>query len=457
MKSRFTHSWRQTLGLWDAVSLVFGIVVGAAIFRAPTTVFAASGGIWQALVLWLAGGVLSLLGAFCYSELASTYPRSGGDYHYLTRAFGRWTGFQFAWTQLTAVFTGSIGAMAYTFADYARPMLDWPESANCWLAAAPIALLSVTNILGLIVGKTTQNVLTVSKFAGLAAVVVAGMASFDQRRITAAATGAGTDFGLALVFVLYAYGGWSHAAFVTSEVRDPQRNVPRALIFGISGIALLYLLVNAAYAIALGDRAASSESPAAETMRAVWGAPGERAVGLLVICSALGAINGMILTGARVYAALGADYPLLGWMGNWNAGRTAPVSSLIAQGGIALLMVFAVGTPAGRIALDSGLALFTGAAIPWERYHGGFDVLVAASAPMYWTFLLLTSLALFVLRWKDRELERPFRTPLYPIAPALFCASCGYMLYASLSYAGALALLGVVLVLTGSVIYAVGR
>src|SRR5215475_10555237 len=163
------------LGLWDAVSIIIGIVVGTSIFRSTATIFDNAGGPWTAMGLWVLGGVLAWCGAVCYAELATTYPRDGGDYEYLNRAFGRWCGFLFSWAQLATVISGNIAIMAYAFADYAARL--WPElkTAGVALAIGGVVVLSALNALGIVAGKLTQNILTGLKVVGLSAIVVAGV------------------------------------------------------------------------------------------------------------------------------------------------------------------------------------------------------------------------------------------------------------------------------------------
>jgi basic amino acid/polyamine antiporter, APA family len=450
------------LGLWDAVSIIVGIVVGTAIFRSSPLVFQNVAGPWHALGVWLLGGVLCVFGAFCYAELATAYPRNGGDYEYLSRAFGRPVGFLFGWAQLTVVLTGSIGAMAYAFADYGEGLWGLSAGSKAWIAAAVIVALSVTNLAGVIVGKWLQNILSIAKILGLGGVVFAGLVWGRDPALaeTAKAIGpmAGPGLGLALVFVLYAFGGWNDAAFVAAEVRDQKRNLPRALLIGIAGITVVYLLVNAAYLTVLGfQEARDTMTPAADVMRRALGPWGAKAISVLVMVSALGAINGMILTGARVYATVGEDHALFAALGRWNRKRGAPVAAIAAQALIALLLVVAVGTENGRAAIDACLRMLGVGALPWERYFGGFETLVAGTAPVFWSFFLLTGLALFVLRLKDPGRERPFPTPWFPLPPLVFSATCVYMLYSSLDYARWLALLGGAPIAVGAAVYCIQR
>lgn len=443
----------RSLGLWDSVSIIVGIVVGTAIFKTPQLVFANVTGPWQGLACWLLGGVLALVGALCYAELATTYPRMGGDYVYLTRAFGPWAGFLFGWAQLTVILTGSIGAMAYAFADYAIRLWDLGPGATVWLAMSAVALLTVCNLLGLVFGKAVQNLLSASKVLGLAAIVIAGLLGGGDASLSPAPI-TGPGFGLAMVFVFYAYGGWNDAAFIAAEVRDRDRNLPRALLVGTAGITVIYLLVNAAYLWGLGfEGLRASSAPAADVAALALGDPGRRAVSLLVMISALGAINGLILAGSRVHASLGSDHRVFARLAAWNA-KGAPVASLLAQSAVALLLILLVGTVAGRKGIDGILGLVGLAPLPWADYFGGFNTLVAGTAPVFWGFFLMTGIALFVLRHKDGKRPRPFALPLYPLEPVLFCAMCLFMLHAALSYARGLSLLGFALLLPGLLLYA---
>lgn len=441
------------LGLCDTVSIIVGIVVGTAIFRSAPTVFGTAGGPGRALALWLAGGALAWCGAVCYAELATTYPRDGGDYEYLTRAFGPWFGFLFAWAQLTAIVSGNIAIMACALADYALHLKPaWSERAAL-VAVAPVIALSALNMLGLVAGKWTQNVLTAVKVVGIAGIVAAGLwaAAADVARPQAAIGNSPTaNIGLALVFVLYAYGGWTHAAYVAAEVRDEERNLPRALMLGIAGITIIYLTVNAAYLAALGfDGARQTRTPAADVLELAIGPWGGRVISVLVMLSALGAINGMILTASRIYAVWGADYPALRWLAAWNRHTAAPVAAIIVQAAIAVALVLLVGTSTARAGIDRALAWIGLEAIRWGDFLGAFESLVACSAPIFWGLCLLTGIAVFVLRISDPTAERPFRVPLFPLPVLVFCTTCAFMLWAALDYAGWLTLIGILPLVVG--------
>jgi APA family basic amino acid/polyamine antiporter len=443
------------LGVWDGVSVIIGIVVGVSLYKAPAPIFGAAGGALAGMALWVAGGALSLVGALVYAELASTYPRSGGDYVYLSRAYAPWVGFLFGWAQLAAIVTGSIGAMAYVFADYAVALAGGGRPAP-WAALAIVGLTAL-NLFGVAFGRRVQNALTVAKVVGLAGILGAGVFAPGGPPPPAEPVGEAA-FGFAMILVLYAYGGWNDAAFVAADVREPRRNIVRVLLLGTGAVVGIYLLINAAYLAGLGfDGLRTSSAPAADVLAAALGPWGGRVMSALVMISALGAINGMVFTGSRVFASVGADHRAFAALGRWHPRLKVPVRAFLAQGGVALGLVLAVGTETGRALVDAAVGWVGPGALPWERFGGGFDTLVAGTAPVFWVFFLATGASLFVLRRRDAGIERPFRVPLYPWTPLVFCATCLFMLHASVSYAREIALLGVVPLLAGLPVYAWSR
>jgi amino acid transporter len=443
------------LGLWDAVSIIVGIVVGTGIFVLPEPIFSNVRGPWLGLLVWVAGGVLALIGALCYAELATAYPKTGGDYEYLTRAFGPWVGFSFGWAQLAVILTSSIGQMAFVFAYYAAEI--WPESGVPGFAVAAAVVLGLTllNLLGVFFGKTTQNVLTVVKILGLLGVLYVGFrhANPDLWQPSSPRDDIPLPWGsVAIILVLYTFGGWNDAAFVAAEVRDRRRNIPRALLLGVGLITLIYLLVNLAYLLCLGfDGAAGGRGPIGARLiaRSGWQF-GPQAFSALVMISALGAMNGLIFAGSRVYTRLGQDHSFFASLGRWHPRRRTPVWAMLVQALICLLYILVLGTTTGQAAINSiltGLRLQEETA--WQPTQG-FQMLVDCTAPVFWFFFFLTGVSLMVLRSKDPATERPFRVPLYPVVPLIFCAMCLYMLYSAITYrgwftapAGVLVLLGV--------------
>ena len=413
---------RQTLSVFDAVSMIVGIVVGVGIFKAPAIVAGSVGSETAFMAMWVAGGVISLVGALCYAELGSAHPNAGGEYYFLSRAYGDWLGFLFAWARMTVIQTGAIAAIAFVIGDYASTVLRLGPHSSAIYAAAAVAAITALNVAGTQQSKWVQNVLTTALAAAVLIVVATGLAATGAAAPAPAPAPASSDrwfSGLALIFVLLTYGGWNEAAYLTAEIRDARRNIVRALVIGIVVITLLYLLLNFAYLNALGlPGMASSKAVAADLMRVSWGGGGAWLLGIVVVAAALSTLNATIFTGARTNYALGCDYVVFGALGRWHDGVSSPVNALLVQGAIALTLVLL-----GSLTPD------------------GFQTMVAYTAPAFWLFFLLTGISLFLLRRQRDAAARTtgasdsFRVPLYPLTPLLFVGACGWMLYSSFKYA----------------------
>ena len=419
---------KPTLAFVDAIALIVGIVIGAGIFETPALVAANAGSAGFALLLWLLGGGMSLVGALCYAELATAYPHAGGNYYYLMRAFGKNLAFLFAWARMTVIQTGSIALLAFVFGDYASQLFRLGDYSPSLYAAIAVVSLTGLNIIGVQQGKWAQNLLSVAKILGLLLVIVVGLTSAGNpvTEVPAAPTSQ-TNWGLAMIFVLLSYGGWNEAAYISAELQNLRRNMVRSLLWSIGIIAAIYLAINFAYIRGLGLAGmASSEAVAADLMRNAVGETGAWFISLLIAVSTLGAINATIFTGARTNYALGKDFGLFAFLGTWKSRTNTPTNAMLVQGAIALALVL-LGTLTRK----------------------GFQTMVDYTAPVFWFFFLLTGLSLLVLRAREPSINRPFHVPFYPVTPILFCLICGYLLYSSLAYTGIGALVGVGVVIAG--------
>ena len=403
---------KKELSLFDSTSIIVGIIIGAGIYQmAPDIAKGAHSG-WGVLAIWLAGGLLSLFGAIGYAELATAYPQEGGDYVYLSRAYGKWAGFLFGWIQLAIVRPGDIAIMAFAFATYIRAIGDplagygIPHSQRIYAAAAT-AILTVINILGVKEGKWTQNILTTVKALGLLAIV--GVAAMSPQRAPVTESSGLLPVSLAMIFVLFTYGGWNEMAYVAAEVKNPRRNIVRALVLGSAAVTVLYLLVNGAFLYTLGYAGlATSKAVATDCVSTVFPRIGGSMISTLVCISALGALNGLIFTGARISYALGAEHRAFGILGRWDQRRGTPVWALLVQGVIAV-----------------GLIVLFGSFV---------DTILYTAAPVY-LFYLATSLSVIVLRFREPATERPYRVTGYPVTTLVFCAVCAFLIYSAISYA----------------------
>jgi basic amino acid/polyamine antiporter, APA family len=421
-----SESPKKQLTLFDSTCLIVGIIVGSGIYALVPVIAAGAGSSSKFMALWLAGGAISLCGALGYAELAAAYPKEGGDYVYLTRAYGGWAGFLFGWLQLVVVRPGDIAGMAFAFALYAQAIFDpfpnvhlsynWLPYANqnadpvhlsqILYALAAVAILTGINILGVPQGKWTQNLLTIVKTLGLLAIVGVAIAGPGGQPIDSAVHGPGLR--VALILVLFTFGGWNEMAYVAAEVKNPAKNIVRALVLGTVAVTVLYFIVSGAFLYSLGfSGVANSQAVAADAISTVFHKYAAAIVSALICISALGAANGLIFTGARISYAVGADHPVFRLLGRWNSRTGTPIRSLLLQGTIA----------AGLIVL-----------------LGSFVNAVLYTAAAAYTFYLATSLAVVVLRSKEPEVQRPYRVSWYPLPTILFCLVCAVLIHSAVVY-----------------------
>jgi basic amino acid/polyamine antiporter, APA family len=419
-----------SLSVLDGVALMVGIVIGIGIFKTPSLVAANVASEAGFIGLWLAGGLITLVGALVYAELASAHPSTGGEYHFLSRALGQSTGLMFAWARVSVIQTGAIAAIGFVFGDYAQQLLPLGPYGVAIYAAGAIVVFTGVNLLGTPQTRWTQLLFTALTVGAILLVVVVGLAAGTPSppRPAGAAAGAGGAAGLALIFILLTYGGWNEAAYLSAEMKDVRRNMVRVLVYGTAVIVLIYGLINLAYLRVIGlEGMRKSEAVAADLMRATLGEAGVVALSLAVCFAALSTLNGTIFTGARVYHALGQDLAKLRRLGVWDPRGHKPANAILLQGAISLALV-----AFGAVTRD------------------GFQAMVEYTAPVFWFFLLLVGISFFVLRRREPERDRPFRVPLYPLTPILFCLTCAYLLYSSLAYTGLGALIGVAVLAAGT-------
>lgn len=424
---------KPSLKLIDAIVLIIGIVVGAGIFRAPSVVASNTPNEYWFLGVWILGGIISIIGALCYSELTSSFPNAGGDYHFLKLAFGKKFSFLFAWSRITITQTGSIAILAYIAGDYLTKLYPIGELSSTYYALTIIILLSLFNILGIQFGTGIQKLLITLLSLGILLIVITGLMTEPLSNIVLSDTladinhSSGAAISLALIFVLLTFGGWNEAAYISSELKSGSKKMTLVMVVSILIITILYLLINISFLRVLGiEGIAESEAVGVDMMSATLGEKGVLLIGIIVVLSALTSLNTTIFTGARTNYALGKDFKTLSFLGKWNGERSAPVNSLLLQGVIAIVLVV--------------LGAFT---------RNGFESMVDFTAPVFWFFFLSTGISLFVLRKKHPNITRPFKVPLYPLTPILFIIFCSYMLYSSLSYTGIGSFVSVALLVAG--------
>ena len=442
-----TGAGRQRLTVLQASTMLVGMVLGVFIFQAPTLAAMNSSSPAQFLWLWLAGGIVTMIGALCYAELATTYPEEGGEYTYLKRAWGEGAGFLFAWGRMTVIQTGAIAAVSFAYGKYAQVILPLGTAGEGIHGAIAVAALTAVQLRGLQETAATQSVLTAIEVLGL--VLIATIGFMVAKWLPPEPVEAGNaNIGLAMVFILLAYGGWNELSYISNDMAEVRRNMARVLVLGVVVVTALYLLVNWAYLSVFGlGGLRKTFTPAADLVGQAFGTAGAKVTALIVCFMALSTINASILTGGRTTWALGHSFPLFTALGRASAKGDVPVNAVLLQGAICLAL----------IALGS-------------TTRNGFEYMVAYTAPVFWLFMIGVGLALFILRARDPERERPFRVPLYPVIPALWVCVTAYMFWSSLNYifgqlwskmawgdTGIGALMGLVILGLGIPVYLAGR
>ena len=409
---------QRLLSPLGAVAIIVGIVIGAGIFKTPSLVASITGDVGWALALWVGGAIISLAGALCYAELATLYPHAGGDYHFLTRAYGKNISFLYGWAKAMVINTGSIALLAFVFGDYMTKVVPLgPHSVIYWAVVIVIAL-TIINLVGIEASANIQTALTVLEISGLIAIIIAGFGFFTSPLppvINPPLFSSTPQFGmlgLAMVFVLLTFGGWNESAYISAELKGTVHTIVRVIVLSLLIISIIYLLVNIALINGLGlERLSNSKAASADLLGLAFGPIGEKLLGLFVGVAALTSINATMIVGARTNFAMGEDWHGLRKMARWESSRGTPRFAFLVQGVISLALV-------GFGALQSD----------------GFEAMVEFTAPVFWSFLLLVGISLFILRAKDQK-TRVFSVPLYPITPLIFCMASAYLAYSSFSYA----------------------
>ena len=426
----------RRIGVFDGTMMVMGGIIGAGIFINPSVVAARVPSAELALGAWLLGGAIALAGAFCFAELGARRPRAGGGYAYLREAFGPLPAFLYGWALLLIIATGAIAAVAVTFARYLTAVLGAPAGLVTPMAVGAILLLSVINYFGVRLGAITQNIFTVLKLVALAALIIVGVAATSPLPAPPSVSPSpapslvdtGRVLGLALIPILFSYGGWQQTNFVAEEMVRPERTLPRALLLGVSGVVLVYVAANWVYLRQLGlGGLAESTAPAADVMRGALGESGATLIAAGIAISTFGFLNLVILVSPRVYQAMAADGVFLPELARLHPRWRTPVLALLLQAGWAVLLTLS-GT-----------------------YGQLLDYVVFGD----WIFFGLTAATLFVYR--RREPDAPYRAPLHPVLPLLFVLAAAYVVISSVVSNPRNALVGTLLIALGVPVYGWAR
>ncbi|MBC7897082.1 MAG: amino acid permease [Cytophagaceae bacterium] len=423
---------RRELGVGSAALLVVGGIIGSGIFFTPAEVARAlPNGTWI-MGVWALGGFLAFAGALTYAELGAMLPDAGGPYVYIRQAFGQLPAFLYGWMALMSIASGAIAAVAMGFAGYLGRFVDLGlMGGQLTVAAGTIVLLTITNVLGLKPGLVLQNVLTTAKIVALAVLVVGGLVAWAGMTGPPAVPNAPlpresllAGCAAAFVAVLFTIGGWQQMNMVAGEIRDPQRNIPRALFVGVAVVVVIYLGANAVYLHVLGrDGLAASDAVAADVMQRMVGPIGATFITAAAMLSILGFVNVAILSNSRLPYALAVDGAFLQVAGRVHPRYGTPFVAILMLGAWSLVLL-----------LGS---------------RGSIGDLLSGVVFADWIFFGLGAASVFVLRRKRPDLERPYRVLGYPLLPGLFVFAAAVGVASAFIAAPVMSLVGCVLLLVG--------
>jgi APA family basic amino acid/polyamine antiporter len=436
--SHQTATLERTLGLRDLILLIIGTVIGSGIFIVPGAVLRqVQGGVGLAMLVWFAGGILSLLGALTYGELAAMNPKAGGIYIYIRDCFSPLPAFLYGWTLFLVISSGSIATLAVAFSAYLGEIVPLTPALSKLIAVAMIVIVTVINVLGTRESANVQNWTTAIKVAAIlimsSALLWLGR-GFRGAGLTFWPAGDGASlaagFGLAMIGVLWAYEGWQYVTFSAGETVNAQRNFPRALLIGSAALIVIYLLANVAYLAALGPtKASQTNSIAATAVTAVAGPGTSKFVALAILISIFSAANGIALTAPRVYYAMARDGLFFH--------RLAEVHPRFR-------------TPAFAVLAGSAWAAVLAAT-------GTFEQLLTYVVFSGWLFYALGAACIFVYRRRAREVGIPYRVPGYPWTPLLFILSAAALVINTIATQPVRAAVGLGVVVLGTPVYFIWR
>ncbi|MFH1506954.1 MAG: amino acid permease [Candidatus Omnitrophota bacterium] len=428
--------FKKALSRWDSVAIITAIVIGVGIFRVPAEVAKLLQSPTLMLIAWFLGGLISLLGALCYAELSASFPKTGGNYIYLRESYGKWVAFLFGWTELLVIRAGSIAAIAFISAEYLRSLLAIDIFFIKPLAIFIVLALSLINIFGLSCGKKIHNFLTMINISALVSIILFGIIfqkgsiSHFQPTTFVLDKNILSLLGLALIPILWTYGGWHENTFVAEETRDAARTLPQALIIGVSLITVLYLAVNFLYIYLMPvTEMANSSLIGADVFYILHGTAGRKIFEMVVVMASFGSINAMIITGSRITYAMAKDNAVFAYIKNISTRYGTPHRAIIINAVWASVLIL-LGTFAK-------LLFFTGILI--------------------WLFFVLAVTGIFILRRKFPAIERPYKVWGYPATPAIFILVCAVLFVNTLIFNPIVSLAGLCLLASGIPVYFISK
>ncbi|KGL43797.1 amino acid permease [Listeria newyorkensis] len=424
---------KKEIGFFTALTIVMGTVIGSGVFFKPEAVYSATGTASLGLLAWILGGVITICGGLTAAELSAAIPQTGGMMMYLQKTYGKLTAYLLGWAQTVIYFPANIAALSIIFATQVANLFGTGDGIIVPVAIAAAAFIMLMNFIGAKVAGSFQAVTTICKLVPLILIIIFGLfhqgdVAFRLFPISVEDHPFLTSLGSGLVATMFAYDGWIHVGNIAGEMKNPKKDLPKAIVFGLTGVMLVYLLINIAYLFVMPAAAlAATATPASDVANIIFGSIGGKLITVGILISVFGTINGYTMTGIRIPYAMALDnqLPFSNWFKKLGAKSSVPYN-----GGIVILII-------------SIIMIFS----------GGFNQLTDMLIFVIWIFYTLTFIAVFVLRKREPELVRPYKVPLYPVIPIIAILGGAFIVLNTLFTQPMNAGIGLVLTAIGLPIY----
>ncbi len=422
---------KRQLRFWDSVAINVGIVIGVGIFRVPSTIARYLDSPSLILTAWLVGGLIALLGVFCYAELASNFPETGGTYIFLREAYGKFVGFLYGWAEFSINRAATIAAVAYVFSTYLQNLIPFGVQNEKWVALSAIAVFTCVNMFGVHFGIKAQHVLSFFKIFAIMA--ISFVIFYFSKSVTSPALRTTShhpvQFATALIPILWTYGGWHESTFMSGEFHDTRRELPISLILGALLVTGLYVFINAAYLHVISPaEMVQSKAVASDALMKVFGSTGGIVMTVAILISSSGALNSNILTGGRIPFSVAQDAQRLAWFGKVDDRFGTPLRSIALNGVWASVLVL------------------------W----GNFEQILFFNSFQIWLFFILVGASVFLLRRKHTQ-EKNYLMIGYPLVPIMFTFVSVWLCWTTIQSAPREALFGVLIISAGVPVYFLTR
>jgi len=419
------NTLKKSVTFVEAIAIVIGTIIGSGIFLKPSIVFNNAGSPMTGLFAWVAGGIITLASALTIAEIASSIPKTGGLYVYLEELYGEVWGFLLGWVQTVISYPASAAALAIAFSTYATFFIPMSIMQQKLLSVGILVFVIIMNIIATKCGGVIQTLATIGKLLPIIAIIVFGLASggaHDFRSVAVVTGGAG--FGAAILGTLWAYDGWIGVTNIAGELKNPAKEMPKAIIYGVTLVIFVYVLINAALLNIMPiENIVASSTPASDAAVILFGNVGATFITAGIIVSVFGAMNGYILTGARVPLAMGERKQL-------------PYSTQISK------LHKSFGTPANALIMEGILAVI-------YIFSGTFNTLTDLLVFVLWIFFVMGVFGIFILRKKVPAEKRPYKVWLYPVTPIIGIVGGVYILYSTIVSAPLNSIIGIGITLIG--------